>query len=578
MWASLILLLVLLEGISCQSVPGTLINRKEVITEEHGVVAADDGRCSQIGSTILQRGGHAVDASIAAAFCLGVVSPASSGIGAGGLMLIRSSNGLVEAYDMRETAPAAASRDMYANDPSAKEQGGLAVGVPGQVLGLYQVWQKYGKLPWKELVEPAIALAGLGFKISPYLYYQMTQTEAAIRQDEGLREKFMEYGELLKIGDIVRDVKLARTLTEIAIHGPSVFYDGPVGVDLVHDIREKGGIITMEDLKGYVVKQRKPIFAKVMNHEIFTMPPPSSGGVGLIMVLNVLAQYGSAEALSGTLGLHRLVEAMKHMYAERTNLGDPDFVNVEPVISQMLSLKFAREVKNRINDSTTHDPNFYLERYNQTIDHGTSHMSVVDSERNAVGLTSTVNNFFGAWFRSRRTGMILNNQMDDFSIPSNTTSNTTMPPAPANFIVPHKRPLSSTMPTIILKNGQLNAVIGASGGPRIIPANIQVFLNHFVHNMDPFSAILAPRVYHRLIPNFVEYEKWDTVSGDHIEVSLRDRLGLASKGHVLQALAFGAKCQFVVQHLPIMAKGKSIIMGNLTAVSDPRKGGFPAGY
>ncbi|KAL4199589.1 hypothetical protein AMTRI_Chr03g145660 [Amborella trichopoda] len=549
MWPSLILLLVLFEGISGQSVPGTLINRKEVITKEHGVVAADDGRCSQIGSEILKRGGHAVDASVATALCLTVVSPASSGIGGGAMMLVRSANGSVQAFDMRETAPAAASTDMYANDPTAKEQGGLAVGVPGQVLGLYTVWTKYGKLPWKELVKPAIALA-------------------AIRKDEGLREQFMENGNLLKIGDIVRDAKLATTLKKIANEGASVFYTGSVAVDLVHDIREKRGIITMEDFKGYVV----------MNHEIFTMPPPSSGGVGLIMVLNVLAQYGSAEALSGTLGLHRLVEAMKHMFAERTNLGDSDFVNVEPVISQMLSLNFAKEVKNRINDSTTHNPDFYLERYNQTVDHGTSHMSVVDSERNAVALTSTINNFFGAWFRSRKTGIVLNNQMDDFSIPSNTTSNTTMPPAPANFIKPHKRPLSSTMPTIILKDGQLNAVIGASGGPRIIPANIQVLLNHFVHNMDPFSAILAPRVYHRLIPNFVEYEKWDTVSGDHIEVSLRDRLGLATKGHVLQALAFGAKCQFVVQHLPTMAKGKSIIMGNLTAVSDPRKGGFPAGY
>ncbi|KAL4194108.1 hypothetical protein AMTRI_Chr05g57640 [Amborella trichopoda] len=578
MWPSLILLLALFcEPISCQSVGKIQQSPKEVITVEHGVVATDNIQCSKIGSSILQKGGHAVDASVAAAFCLGVVSPASSGIGGGASMLVRLSDGLVRGYDMRETAPSKASRDMYAHDPTAKEQGGLSVAVPGETLGLYEAWKEHGKLPWKELVKPAIALARNGFKVGLFLYFQMQATEEEIRKDEGLREVFMVNGTLLKIGDICRDTTLANTLEKIAVHGASVFYDGPVGADLVHDIQEKRGIITMEDLKGYKVKHRRPISAKVMNHEIITMPVPA-GGIGMIMVLNILSQYGSAQALSGSLGLHRMVEAMKYMFAVRPNLGDPDFVNIEPVVSKMLSQSFARELRQRINDSTTYEPSYYLDRWNQSREHGTSHLSTVDSERNAVAFTTTINNYFGALFRSQKTGIVLNNQMNDFSIPSDVSSQNTMPPAPANFIKPHKRPLSSTTPTVILKDGQLKGVIGASGGWRIIPSNIQVLLNHFIHQMDPFDSVLAPRIYHSLIPNILQYEDWDTVSGYHIEVPLHDRTALENKGHILEPLASGAICQFVVHHLPTKAQGETIVKANLTGVSDPRKEGAPAGY
>ncbi|KAL4194104.1 hypothetical protein AMTRI_Chr05g57600 [Amborella trichopoda] len=574
MWPTLIIWLFLFETISCQSVLRIRPVHKEAITVKHAVVATDDGRCSRIGNRILQKGGHAVDAAVAAAFCLGVVSPASSGIGGGAFMLVRSANGQVRGYNMRETAPSKASRDMFVHDPSAKEQGGLSVGVPGEILGLYEAWKAYGRLPWYRLVKPAIAIARYGYEIDRFLYFQMKNTEEAIRKDEGLREVFMVNGTLLKVGDICRDIKLANTLEKIAFFGASVFYYGPLGADLIHDIQEKGGIITVEDLKGYKIRHTKPISAKVMNHEIITMPVPA-GGVGMIMVLNVLAQYRSAQALTGPLGLHRMVEAMKHMFSARMNLGDPDFVEIEDVVSKMLSQSFAREIKDRINDSTTFDPSYYLDRGNQTNDHGTSHVSIVDKERNAVALTTTINNNFGALFRSVKTGIVLNNQMHDFSIPSNDS---TMPSPPANYIEPNKRPMSSTMPTIILENGQLKGVMGASGGLRIVPANIQVYLNHFIHRMDPFESILAPRLYHALVPNILEFEKWDTVSGYHIEVPLEDRAALAKKGHVLQALAFGAKCQFVVHHLPRWPQGETVVKAKLTGVSDPRKEGEPAGY
>ncbi|XP_011621678.1 gamma-glutamyltranspeptidase 2 [Amborella trichopoda] len=565
----------------------------EVITVENGVVAASDGRCSEIGSKILQKGGHAVDAAVATTFCVGVVSPGSSGIGGGSFMLLRSANGQALGYDMRETAPGAASRDMYENHPAAKVHGGLSVAVPGELLSLYEAWKDHGKVPWKELVKPAIALARDGFTVSGYLHHQMEATEEAIRRDKGLREKFMRNGKLLKDGDMCRDVVLANTLEKIAVDGPSVFYNGSVGLDLLTDIQEKGGIITMEDLKGYAIKKRRPISRNVMDHEIVTMPPPASGGFGVLMVLNILDEYGiDYKALLNPLGLHRMIEAIKHMFAQRWSLGDPDFVDLNPSVAKMLSPGFARMLRSRIQDNTTHDPDYYF----FLRDHGSWHLCVVDSERNAVSLTSSINFYFGALFRSQKTGIILNNQMNDFSVPSNTTSNTTMPPAPANFIEPYKRPLSSMTPTIFVKDGQLKGVIGGSGGPRIMTAVIQVFLNYFVHKMDPWASVLAPRLYHVLIPNILEYENWDTVDGNHIEVPPYIRLALAKKGHVLTNVSEGAKCQFVVHDIPPsfaegqkiilpnhaaqsgLAKGQTIIVANLTAVCDPRKGGYPAGY
>ncbi|KAL4194431.1 hypothetical protein AMTRI_Chr05g68670 [Amborella trichopoda] len=542
----------------------------EVITVEHGAVAADHDVCSRVGSDILQKGGHAVDAAVATALCLGVVSPASSGIGGGAFMLVRSAAyGDVYCYDMRETAPGAATRDMYEHNPAGKFQGGQSVAVPGELKGLYEAWEKHGKRPWKELVQPAIDLAEKGFRVSPFLAYEMEQSEDAISRDPGLREKFMEDGTLLQPGDLCRDLQLASTLQKIADEGPSVFYNGPVGRDLVADIQDKGGIITLEDLHSYTVKCRTPISKKVMGREIITMPPPSSGGVGALLVLNILARYGE---LSGPLGLHRMVEALKEMFAMRMGLGDPDFEDVEPVVDVVLADLVARYLKNRIDDNTAHDPFFPIQRWRLLSDHGTSHLCVVDDERNAVSMTTSINSLFGALFRSPKTGIILNNQMDDFNIPTDMID-TPKPLACANYIKPYKRPLSSMMPTIFLKDGVLEGVIGGSGGPRIIPTTTQVLLNYFVHGMEPFFSVFSPRLYHLLLPKTLEYENWDTVTNYHIEVPKDDRSALIKKDHVLKAVSDKSHCQIVIHDISTFQK-----KGQLTAVSDPRKGGIPAGY
>ncbi|XP_068637109.1 glutathione hydrolase 1-like [Aristolochia californica] len=551
-------------------------HRREVITAKQGAVATDDGRCSLIGTNVLRDGGNAVDASVAAALCLGVVSPASSGIGGGAFMLIRLANGEAHALDCRETAPLKTSQNMFANDASSKSSGPLSVAVPAELAGLYEAWKQHGKLPWKRLVRPAIVLARKGFEISPYLHMQMVKTELGILKDKGLSEIFTSNRSLLQVGDICHNKKLAQTLEAISQYGAKALYNGRIGFSLVRDIQKAGGILTMEDLRIYEVKLRKPLIAEVMGHEILGMPPPSAGGAGMILILNILAKYGVPHAISGSLGLHREIEAVKHMIAVRMNLGDPDFVNVSEVLSDMLSTKFAEELKATIYDNMTFNSNIYGGRWNQINDHGTSHLCIVDGDRNSVSMTSTVNSYFGAQFLSPRTGILLNNEMDDFSIPANNSAGF-QPPAPANLITPSKRPLSSMTPTIVLKDGQLKAVVGASGGAMIISGVTEVFLNHFGKGMDPLSSIMAPRVYHQLIPNVVLYENWTTVTGDHFELPAEMRKSLKKKGHVLKDIAGGTICQFLVLNLENCNVTSGVRHGEIVAVSDPRKGGFPAG-
>ncbi|XP_058187026.1 glutathione hydrolase 1-like isoform X4 [Rhododendron vialii] len=408
--------------------------------------------------------------------------------------------------------------------------------------------------------------------ISPYLHMQMVKTESGIMSDVGLHNLFTSRGVLLEPGHLCRNQKLAKTLQEISEHGVEAFYNGSVGLNLVKDVKKAGGILTMEDLRRYQVKHREPVSADILGLKVLGMPPPSAGGAAMILVLNILAQYGFPMGVSGSLGIHREIEALKHAFAVRMSLGDPNFVNVNEVLVDMLSPKFAADLKKTILDNMTFSPNHYGGRWNLIQDHGTSHISIVDSQRNAVSMTTTVNSYFGAHLLSPSTGIVLNNEMADFSIPGNSSAGNA-PPAPANFIRPFKRPLSSMTPAIILKGEHLKAVVGASGGSMIIAGTMEVFLNHFARKMDPFSSIMAPRYYHQLIPNILYYENWTTVTGDHFEVPAETRAALQKKGHTLEGLAGGTICQLVVQELEASSK-----FGELVGVSDPRKGGYPAGF
>ncbi|XP_078429053.1 glutathione hydrolase 3-like [Wolffia australiana] len=559
-----------------------LSDEVESVEAEHGVVAADDGRCSAIGVAALRAGGHAVDAAVAAALCLGVVNPMSSGIGGGAFIVVRSAkSGKAHAFDARETAPLAASQSMYESDPSSKSKGPLAMGVPGELAGLYAAWTRHGRLPWKDLVWPAIVLARDGFTVSPYLAAGIQKKEADILADAGLRRLFLRRGRLLRAGDTARNPALAGTLAAVADGGAPAFYAGAAGVSLADDVRAAGGLLTPDDLRSYKVSVSDAVAVDAFGYTVVGMPPPSSGTVGLAMVLKILEGY---EEQDGEASLHRLVEALKHLLAKRMELGDPAFVDVASAVSDMVSSTFAAEIRRRINDDETFGPEYYLPKWRQIEDEGTSHLCVVDAERNAVSMTSTVNSFFGAGVLSPSTGVVLNNEMDDFSVPVDASVDR-LPPSPANFIEPRKRPLSSMTPIIVLKGDQLAGILGASGGTNIISAVAQVFINHFVLGMSSEEAVKHPRVYHKLIPNLIQYENLTTSDGEHIELAMAARALLGQRGHVLSPVGVAAVCQLIVHDLqnPISTSMRKMIAhgqvfrGMLTAVSDPRKGGRPAG-
>ncbi|XP_050218004.1 glutathione hydrolase 3 [Mercurialis annua] len=561
-------------------------NEAEIVESEQGVVAADDGRCSEIGASMLRQGGHAVDAAVATALCVGVVSPMSSGIGGGAFMVVRSSSTLkTQAFDMRETAPLAASKNMYANNLEDKYLGPLSIGVPGEIAGLHEAWSRHGRLAWRNLFQPSIKLAKNGFIVSPYFAKEIKDSGGKIMSDPGLREVFAPNGKLLRAGDVCYNAKLAQSLEAIAEQGPQAMYNGTIGEQLVKDVRKAGGILTMADLQNYKVEITDAVAANVMGYTIHGMPPPSGGTLGMSMVLNILDSYGTTDATKGNVGLHRLIEAMKHMFAVRMNLGDPKFVDIKKYVSEMLSPAYAEQIRKRIVDNTTFPPEYYMNRWSQLRDHGTSHFCIVDAERNAVSMTTTINFPFGAGLLSPSTGILLNNEMGDFSAPTEITVDM-LPPAPANFIESNKRPLSSMTPIIVTKDDQVVGVLGGSGGMDIIPAVVQVFMNHFVLGLEPLIAVEKPRVYHRLVPNIVKYEDWTVIDGEHIELANKTKLFLQERGHKLVAKAGGAIVQFVVQTLPnpIETGRKTgrdlqtamLLHGKLTAVSDPRKNGSPA--
>ncbi|KAJ3693681.1 hypothetical protein LUZ60_009161 [Juncus effusus] len=551
----------------------------EIVKSKIGVVAADDGRCSEIGANMLKAGGHAVDAAVAATLCLGVVHPVSSGLGGGAFIILRQSeSGESLAIDARETAPLAATKDMYKNNPSSKFEGGLSAGVPGELAGLHAAWLRYGRLPWRDLFLPSIKLAKEGFSIIPFLANAMQAHKDLILADPGLHEVLAPHGKLLLANETCYNPKLGDTLEEIANKGPDVFYSGSIGENFVRDVNNSGGIITMEDMREYKVKISKAMEVdEIWGYKLLGMPPPSSGTVSLALVMNILQSYKSMDAVKGLLGLHRFIEAMKHMFAIRMNLGDPDFVNISLDVSNMLSRSFAAKIRQKIVDNTTFSPDYYMPKYSQLRDHGTSHLCVVDSERNAVSMTTTINDYFGAGVLSPSTGIVINNEMDDFSNPYDVTPDD-LPPAPTNFIQPRKRPLSSMTPLIILKENQLVGVVGGSGGMKIIPAVMQVFLNHFIFGMKPLASIQKSRVYHKLIPNRVEYENYTAIDGEKIEFRNSEKIFLEQRGHELKSISAGAVCQLVVHEFTVpVSDSSTVYKGMLTAVSDPRKDGAPAG-
>jgi gamma-glutamyltranspeptidase/glutathione hydrolase len=500
------------------------------LQSDAGLVVADSELASEAGMAILKRGGNAVDAAIATAFALSVVDQASSGLGGGGFMVIyRAKDKKSFALDFRETAPLASRKELYMKDgkavPSLSLTGALAVAVPGEVAGLIAARKRFGTLSLATLVAPAVKLASDGFPLDATLRIAIERQLSGMKRFADLGRIFTPNGEVPKQGELIRQVDLAETLKEIAQQGAEVFYQGRIAAAIVETIKNNGGVMTLDDLKNYKAVWREPLIGTYRNRTVVTMPPPSSGGVAILEMLNILEGYklDQLQHNSATY-LHLITETMKHTFADRAQfLGDPDFVHVP--LRKLTAKEYAGWIRSRIAPDKTYPPTFYG-YYNYNAEKGgTTHFSVIDKFGNAVACTQTVNTRFGSKLVASGTGIVLNNEIDDFAIHADTANVYGLIGNEANSLQPKKRPLSSLSPTIILRDGRPELVVGAAGGPRIISATLQTILNVLDFHMPVKSAVDAPRVHHQWLPDRLNVEA---------KIGAAEKKALQQRGHVLR--------------------------------------------
>ena len=544
---------------------------------KRGMVVSAHPKASEAGQSMLRRGGNAVDAAVATAFAISVVEPFSAGIGGGGFLLLhRAQTGEMKALDFRERAPLRATRNMYLDEqgkvrPNASVDGYLAVAVPGTVAGLYEVHRRYGKLSWQEVVKPAIGLASDGFVISSVVSWRSMQEyetrKDAILKNPAARQIFTRSGALYAPGERLVQRDLARTLQAVA-KNPQSFYTGNIARAIATDMAKNGGLITLEDLKSYKPVWRNPICGNFRKARICSMPPPSSGGVHLLQILNIIGDTNlKSMGWHHPNALHLMVEAMRIAYADRSEyLGDPDFVKVpvEQLTSRAYAAKRRQEIlTDRARPSSSVKPvdKETLQRFlkaNESPD--TSHLTVVDEQRNAVSLTFTINLGFGAGVVASGTGILLNNEMDDFAAAPGVPNAFGLVGAEANAIARGKTPLSSMTPTIVTENGHLRMAVGSPGGSTIISTVLQVLLNVLEYNMDAGSAVAAPRLHHQWLPDQLRLEPFGLDAATLAE--------LRRRGHKLQEQSPWGNANAIVVTPD----------GRLEGAADPRGEGSSSGY
>ncbi len=497
------------------------------------MVVSSQAFASKAGLDILKKGGNAIDGAVAVGYALAVVNPCCGNIGGGGFMTIKFADGRETFINFRETAPKAATPNMYLDSTGnaikgASLYGYKAVGVPGTVAGLDYASQKYGILKRYIVMQPAISLAKNGYILTRSDADIFEAGHALLSKNEEASRLFLKDGKALKAGDRHVQTQLANTLQKIASKGADAFYKGRIPKAIEHASAANGGIITAQDFADYKVQETVPLKCSYRGFGIISAPPPSSGGVTLCQILSVLEGYNmKAFGYHSAKSVQLMVEAMRYAYADRnTYLGDPDFVN-NP-IERLLSKDYTAQIRAKIDAGTAINPITSLPEKTET-----THYSVMDKFGNAVSVTYTINGFFGAGVVAPNTGFLLNNEMDDFTIKAGTPNLFGLVQGENNVIAPNKRPLSSMSPTIVTKDGKVFMVLGSPGGSRIITIVLQVIMNVIDYDMTPQEAVDAPRIHHQGLPIDVFYERF-ALSPDTLKI-------LTDKGYKLnQQTPWGA--------------------------------------
>lgn len=538
------------------------------VKARHGMAVTGNKVATMEALKVLQEGGNAIDAAVTAGFVMAVTLPRAGNIGGGGFMLIYSAKeGKVIAIDYREKAPLKASHDMFIGkegevDTKLSRFSHLSAGVPGTVAGFALALEKYGTIPLKEALKPAINYAKKGFIVSESLAKDIKRAKKRLKKWPATAEIFFRKdGSYYEAGDIFVQKDLAETLTRIANNGVKGFYEGPVAHLIVKEMEKGRGIISQEDLASYEPQIREPVKGNYRGYEIFSMPPPSSGGTHLIQIMNILEGYNlTGWGHNSAESIHHMAEAMKFAYADRSRyLGDPDFYSIP--IKALLSNRYANNIKKKIESKKAISgreiaPGDLIPYESNE----TTHYTIADKAGNVVSNTYTINFSFGSGIVVSGAGFLLNNEMDDFSAKPGVPNAYGLIGGEANKIEPNKRMLSSMAPTIVLKGGKPFLATGSPGGSRIITTTLQVILNVIDHHMNIQEAVNAPRIHHQWLPDELRIERG--ISPDTLKL-------LEDKGHdVVIKESMGAASSIVIDN------EKGIFYG----AADPRKEGLAAGY
>ncbi|MCQ0091100.1 gamma-glutamyltransferase [Roseovarius sp. M141] len=512
---------------------------------ENGMVVAQEQIAAEVGRDILAAGGNAADAGVAVAFALAVTLPRAGNLGGGGFMIVHDADsGETKAIDYREIAPMSADRDMFLDDEGNADSqksrfSGLATGVPGTVAGMQMVLEKYGTMTLAEVIAPAIELARDGIVVTADLADSLIGLEQRLKAWPSSEAIFYkEGGAFFEPGDTIVQADLAATLQLIADQGPDGFYTGETAQAIVDAVSASGGRITMEDMAAYEAVSRDPVSGTYRGYEIVSMPPPSSGGIHIVQILNTLEEYpisflghNSAETI------HLMAEAMKRAYADRSEyLGDPEFYDVPQ--AELISKEYAADTRDGISRSRA-TPSDQIKPADLTPYESdqTTHFSIVDKDGNAVSNTYTINFSYGSGMVADGTGVLMNNEMDDFAAKPGVMNAYGLIGGDANAVEPGKRPLSSMSPTIVMKDGEVFMVTGSPGGSRIITTVLQIIMNVVDHGMNVAEATVAPRIHHQWLPEVLRVE--EGISADTVAA-------LEAKGHVVEVMDTMGSAQSIV--------------------------------